>query len=94
MVLTVQGQTANPVVIATGAPINTTQNFFVAPNGNDNFSGTLQSPDAGATDGPFASLARAQSAVRNLVSTNRGSRCRSFFAMALLSPLSSRIREC
>lgn len=72
VVLTVQGQTANTVVIATGAPVNTTQNLYVAPNGNDHFSGTLQTPNAGATDGPFASLAMAQSAVRNLVSSNPG----------------------
>jgi uncharacterized protein (TIGR03437 family) len=72
VVLTVQGQTANTVVVATGPVINTTQNFFVAPNGNDHFSGTLGAPNAGNTDGPFASLGMAQSAVRNLISANLG----------------------
>ena len=38
--------------------------FFVAPDGNDAWSGTLNSANAEGTDGPFASLARAQKAVR------------------------------
>jgi len=42
--------------------------FFVAPGGNDNWSGTLAEPNANKTDGPFASIARAQRAVRELKS--------------------------
>ena len=41
--------------------------FYVSPNGNDAWSGTLPSPNAGSTDGPFASLARAQSALRTAI---------------------------
>ncbi len=67
VVLSVQGQTANTVVIATGPALNTTQNLYVAPNGNDQWSGTLSAPNANNTDGPFASLAMAQNAVRNLI---------------------------
>ena len=44
--------------------------FYVAPNGNDQFSGTLSSPNAGHTDGPFASPAMAQSAVRSFLASN------------------------
>jgi parallel beta-helix repeat protein len=40
--------------------------LYVAPNGNDNWSGTLPEPNAAGTDGPFATFARAQQAVRRL----------------------------
>ena len=40
---------------------------FVAANGNDSWSGKLAAPNAAKTDGPFASLARAQAAVRELL---------------------------
>ncbi len=38
--------------------------YFVATDGNDNWSGRLPSPNADRTDGPFASLTRARDAVR------------------------------
>ena len=37
--------------------------FFVAPNGNDSWNGDLSAPNSNGTDGPFASLSRAQLAV-------------------------------
>jgi len=40
--------------------------FYVAPNGNDSWSGTLPSPNEDKTDGPFATIERAMEAVRNL----------------------------
>ncbi len=40
--------------------------FYVAVNGNDDWSGTLPEPNAAGTDGPFATLKRAQKAVREL----------------------------
>ena len=40
--------------------------FYVATNGNDNWSGTLAEPNISKTDGPFATLSRAQEAVREL----------------------------
>jgi regulation of enolase protein 1 (concanavalin A-like superfamily) len=40
--------------------------LYVATNGNDNWSGTLDEPNANKTDGPFATLAQAQQAVREL----------------------------
>ncbi len=42
--------------------------FFVSPTGNDQWSGTLAEANASGSDGPFATLARAQRAVRELKS--------------------------
>jgi hypothetical protein len=47
-----------------------TANFFVAVDGNDSWSGTLPAPNSQHTDGPFASIARAQIAVQNLLRNN------------------------
>ena len=41
-----------------------TADFYVATHGNDAWSGRLPSPNAGMTDGPFASLERARNAIR------------------------------
>jgi hypothetical protein len=43
--------------------------FFVAINGNDNWSGKLAEPNAAKSDGPFATLERARNAVRELKGT-------------------------
>jgi len=48
------------VVRAAGADI------FVAPDGNDQWSGTLSAPNAQRTDGPFTTLERARDAIRQL----------------------------
>jgi hypothetical protein len=40
--------------------------FFLSTLGNDAWSGKLPAPNAGRTDGPFASVARAQVALREL----------------------------
>jgi hypothetical protein len=40
--------------------------FFVAPAGNDGWSGASAEPNAARTDGPFATVQRAQQAVREL----------------------------
>ncbi len=47
-----------------------TADFFVAADGKDSWSGTLPSPNSRHTDGPFASIARAQIAVRNLIQSH------------------------
>jgi hypothetical protein len=39
--------------------------FYVAPNGKDDWSGRLAAPNRARTDGPFATLERAQQAVRS-----------------------------
>ena len=43
--------------------------FFVAPDGNDRWSGRLAAPNAAGNDGPFATLARARDAVREVKTT-------------------------
>ena len=40
--------------------------IFVAPDGNDQWTGTLSAPNAERTDGPFATLERARDAIRRL----------------------------
>ncbi len=48
--------------MAVAAPMT----LYVAPNGNDAWSGSLLSPNAGRTDGPLASIAAARDALRRL----------------------------
>ena len=48
-------------------------NFYVGTDGNDSWSGTLDCPNPGFTDGPFASLARAQIAVQTLLKSHPSS---------------------
>lgn len=43
--------------------------FYVSPQGSDQWSGTLAEPNALKTDGPFSTLARARDAVRTFKST-------------------------
>lgn len=50
-----------------------TADFFVAPNGRDSWSGTLAAPNSSQNDGPFQTIARAQTAVRSLLK-NPGNR--------------------
>jgi len=45
---------------------STNADFYLSPNGSDAWSGTLSNPNAQGTDGPFATLARARDAVRDL----------------------------
>lgn len=45
-------------------PATPTADFYVAPDGNDAWSGKLAKPNANKTDGPFASLGQARDAVR------------------------------
>ncbi|MCK4999258.1 MAG: right-handed parallel beta-helix repeat-containing protein [Anaerohalosphaera sp.] len=40
--------------------------FFISPDGNDKWSGTLKKPNAPKNDGPFATLQRARDAVRKV----------------------------
>ena len=40
--------------------------FYISPDGNDEWSGKLFVPNADKTDGPFASIERAQEAVCEL----------------------------
>ncbi len=55
--------------LATASTPDGMADFYVATDGNDSWSGTLPAPNSSHTDGPFASLARAQIAVEGLVGT-------------------------
>ena len=48
----------------------TEADFYVSTTGSDDWSGTLDEPNATASDGPFATLARARDAVRDLNQQN------------------------
>ena len=48
--------------------------FYVATDGNDEWSGRLPSPNRQKTNGPFATLARAQDAMRQMTAKDPGSR--------------------
>ena len=51
----------------SGAPVAAQRaDFYVSPRGSDAWSGTLVEPNGSRTDGPFATVARAQAAVRAL----------------------------
>ncbi len=43
--------------------------FYVSPGGKDTWPGKLDAPNAEQTDGPFATLARAREAVREMKKT-------------------------
>lgn len=45
--------------------------LYVAPNGNDSWSGKLPDPNSKKTNGPFATIIRAQNAVRKLRKTGK-----------------------
>lgn len=45
--------------------------LYVSPDGDDAWSGRRASPDAAGTDGPFATLARAREAIRELRAAGR-----------------------
>ena len=44
----------------------TTADYYVSPSGNDNWSGTLSTPNQSLTDGPFATIDRAKRGVSKL----------------------------
>ncbi len=62
--------------LAAGAPAREpadaerkTADYYVATNGSDQWSGRIEQPNPAATDGPFATLARARDAVRAIATT-------------------------
>ena len=55
-----------PMNIGAGA------DYFVATNGNNSWSGTLAAPNSTNTDGPFATIAKAQTAVQTLLVNANG----------------------
>ncbi len=68
----VNGVAVAPVALITvqgSAPPPATVTFYVAPGGNDFWSGRLAAPNPAGSDGPFATLDRARSVVQNIVKT-------------------------
>src|SRR5262245_15601196 len=59
-----------PFAVAQNAPVKHAD-FYVATDGNDNWSGSLDAPNAGRTNGPFASLERARRAVQDFKKSHR-----------------------
>jgi hypothetical protein len=55
-----------------GSGGNTGADFYIATNGNDSWSGTLAAPNTNNTDGPFATIARAQTAVQGILQNPNG----------------------
>ncbi len=56
----------------TSSTSATTAVFYVAPDGNDSWSGKLAAPNANGTDGPFATFDHARAVVRSLDKTGLG----------------------
>ncbi|KAA0574440.1 carbohydrate-binding domain-containing protein [Azospirillum sp. Sh1] len=54
-----------PSAPTPSVPQPTGPGFYVATNGKDSWSGKLAAPNADGTDGPFASLQKAQTAMRS-----------------------------
>ncbi|HUA86373.1 MAG TPA: IPT/TIG domain-containing protein [Bryobacteraceae bacterium] len=66
---TYQGVNTTPSALITVAgtpPPPTTVTFYVAPNGNDQWSGTLSAPNAAGTDGPLATFDRARALLQSI----------------------------
>lgn len=69
VIATYNGAEASPAAMITvqgpaAAPTSVT--YYVAPNGNDLWSGTLPAPNSAATDGPFATFDRARAFVQSI----------------------------
>ena len=62
----------NNACSSSATPTNINADFYISTKGSDDWSGTLATPNVEGTDGPFASLSRARSAVRNLKKNTSG----------------------
>ena len=69
---TITASEAGITSAAATVQVGTPADFYVATNGNDSWSGTLFTPNSGNTDGPFATIAKAQSAVQSLIKNSAG----------------------
>lgn len=59
-------------VVAAAVDATPGLTLYVAPNGNDAWSGRLSAPNADGTDGPFATVTGARDAIRKLKATVSG----------------------
>ncbi len=53
------------LALATAQSAFPAPSLYIAPNGNDAWSGLLEAPNADGSDGPFATLERARDAIRD-----------------------------
>jgi len=66
-------QSANaPYTVQSVQGESTLADFYVATDGKDTWSGTLAAPNSNNTDGPFASIARTQTAVQAILKNPNG----------------------
>jgi hypothetical protein len=66
-------QSVSQALSVTVVPAQSTvADFYVATDGNDNWSGTLAAPNSKGTDGPFATVTRAQTAVQGILKNPKG----------------------
>ena len=68
LVVTIGGINSQPglTMCVQGAPPPPSVTFYVAPNGNDSWSGTLAASNTARTDGPFATFDHARAVVQSL----------------------------
>lgn len=72
LIATYSGTEATPAAAITvqgSGAMPTSVTFYVAPNGNDNWSGRLAAPNSAASDGPFATFDRARAMVASISKT-------------------------
>ena len=70
IIATYNGVETSPVGLITvqgPTPMPSTLTVYVAPNGNDSWSGRLPSPNSDNTDGPYATFDHARASVQNVV---------------------------
>jgi hypothetical protein len=66
-------QSTSQALAVTVVPAQSTvADFYVATDGNDKWSGTLAAPNSNSTDGPFATISRAQTAVQGILKNPKG----------------------
>lgn len=56
----------------SNADVGTAADFYIATDGNDSWAGTLWDPNSTNSNGPFATIARAQIAVQAILSNPKG----------------------
>ena len=70
VIATINGTPSTPaalIAVQGSAPAPASLTFYVAPNGNDSWSGHLAAPNSSNTDGPFATVDRARAFVQGIV---------------------------
>lgn len=60
------------LIVARAVIAEPSRTLFVAPNGDDSWSGAFSAPNADRTDGPLATITAARDAIRGLQETERG----------------------